>query len=146
MVLLLPGYARNKPFLLSTPPAPKSLPSHLAPRRLYTFETTSPDLGYPMGDGTPAFEDNKGTINSICSYWIHDNIRHLATKISWLNELYTAGILKLLYTKTTLELDDCNTKPLCCKSFKAMLSFLLSLWYSPLSDSKHYQSLYLEDC
>jgi hypothetical protein len=68
-------------------------------------------LGFPIGDPTPTFEDNQGTIHSIWASHTHNNTHHLATKISWLNEHYLAGIIKLLYTKAQLQLSDCNTKP-----------------------------------
>jgi hypothetical protein len=49
-------------------------------------------VGYPVGDTTPKFEDNQATIKSIEASCIHQNTRHLATRISWLNECYTMGI------------------------------------------------------
>jgi hypothetical protein len=69
-------------------------------------------LGYPVGAPTPTFEDNQGIIKAIRASRIYDNTRHLVTNVPWLNEQYTAGIIKLLYTKTMLQLSDCNTKPL----------------------------------
>jgi hypothetical protein len=43
-------------------------------------------LGYPFGAGTPTLDDSQGTIRAIKASCIHDNTRHLATKISRLNE------------------------------------------------------------
>jgi hypothetical protein len=42
-------------------------------------------LGYPVAGATPTLEDSQGTICDIKTSRIHDNTRHLATKISWLN-------------------------------------------------------------
>jgi hypothetical protein len=103
-------------------------------------------LGYPFGAGTPTLDDSQGTIRAIKASRIHDNKRHLATKIYWLNEQYVAGVIKLLYTKTTLQLADVNIKPLCGEHLQAMLSFLVGVLYYPHSDTKHYQSLYLDHC
>jgi hypothetical protein len=61
-----------------------------------------------------------------------------------INEQY--GIIKLLYTQTTLQLSDINTKPLCGKSLQAMISFLVGVRFYPLKDKKHFQSLFLECC
>jgi hypothetical protein len=94
-------------------------------------------LGYTFGAGTPTLDDSQGTIRAIKTSRIHDNTRHLATKISWLNEQYVAGIIKLLYTKTTLQLADVNTKPLCGKHLQAMMYFLVGVRYYPQSDTKH---------
>jgi hypothetical protein len=44
---------------------------------------------------------------------IHDNTRHLATRIPWFHEMFMLGIAKPRYTKTTLQLSHINTKPLC---------------------------------
>jgi hypothetical protein len=106
----------------------------------------SSSLGYPFDAGTPTLDDSQGTIRAIKASRIHDNTRHLHTKISWLDEKYVAGIIKLLYTKTTLQFADVNTKPLCGKHLQAMLSFLVGVRYYPQSNTKHYQSLYLDHC
>jgi hypothetical protein len=103
-------------------------------------------LGYPFGAGTTTFNDSQGIIQAIKVSRIHGNTIYLATKISWLNEQYVAGIIKLLYTKTTLQLADVNTKPLCGKHLQAMLSCLVGVHYYPQSDTNHYQSLYLDHC
>jgi hypothetical protein len=59
-------------------------------------------LGYPIGTGIPTLEDSQGTIRAIKSPRVHKITRHLATQITWLNEIYAAGIITLLYMKTTL--------------------------------------------
>jgi hypothetical protein len=102
-------------------------------------------LGYPFGAETPTLDGSQGTIQAIKASRINDNTRHLAAKISWLNQQYVAGIIKLLYTKTTLQLADVNTKPLCGKHLQAMLSFLVGVRYCHQFDTKHYQSLYLDN-
>jgi hypothetical protein len=103
-------------------------------------------LVYPVAGATPALEDSQGTIRSSKASHVHDNTRHLATKMLWLNEQYVAGIIKLMYTKTTLQLADVNTKPLCGKHLQAMLSFLVGVWLYPQADTNHFQPLYLECC
>jgi hypothetical protein len=103
-------------------------------------------LGYPFRAGTRHLNGSQGTIRSIKASFIHDNTRHLAHKISWLNEQYVAGIIKLLYTKTTLQLSNVNTKPLSGKHLQAMISFRVGVRYYPQPDTKHYQSLYLDHC
>jgi hypothetical protein len=57
-------------------------------------------LEYPVGAPTPTFEEDQGTAKAIRASIIHDNTRHLAMKVSWLNKQHTASIIKLLYTKT----------------------------------------------
>jgi hypothetical protein len=42
-------------------------------------------VGYPVGDATPTFKDNQATIKSIKASRLHENTRHLTTRISWLN-------------------------------------------------------------
>jgi hypothetical protein len=53
-------------------------------------------IGYLVAVVTPTIEDSQGTICAIKASRIHDNTRHLTTKISWLNEQYVAGIIKLM--------------------------------------------------
>jgi hypothetical protein len=93
-------------------------------------------LGYPIDTGIPRLEDSQGTIRSINPSCIHENTRHLAAKITWLNELYAAGIITPLYTKTMLQLADITTKPLCGKHLQAMISFLIGVRYYPLPQNK----------
>jgi hypothetical protein len=97
-------------------------------------------LVYPIGTGIPRLKEIQGTICAIKYSRIHENTRHKATKITWLNELYAAGIIALLYTKTPLQLAYINTKPLCGKHLQAMISFLVGVRYYPPPDMKHYQS------
>jgi hypothetical protein len=101
-------------------------------------------LAYQVGAPTPTFEDNQGTIKAIRASRIYDNAHHLATKISLLNNQYIAGIIKLIYTKTTLQLSDINTEPCCGKSRQAVISFLVGVRFYPLKDTKHFQSLFLD--
>jgi hypothetical protein len=101
-------------------------------------------LGYPVGVQTPTFEDNQGTIKSIRASRIQDNTCYLATKMLWLNEQHTAGIIKLLYTKMTLQLSDISTKPLCGKYLQVMISYLVGVRFYPAKDTRHFQSLFLD--
>jgi hypothetical protein len=104
-------------------------------------------LGYPVASATSTLEDSQGNVRAIIASHIHDNTCHLAIKISCLNKQYVAGIIKLMCTKTTLQLDDVNTKSLCDKHLRAILSFLVvGVWFYPQSDMKHYLYLYLGCC
>jgi hypothetical protein len=53
----------------------------------------------------------------------------------------TTGIIKLVYTNTTLQLADLNTNPLCGKYFQAMITFLVGVRYYPQYTTKYYQSV-----
>jgi hypothetical protein len=103
-------------------------------------------VGYPICDTTSTFEDNQGTITSIKASRLHKNTCHLYTHISWLNKHYVMGIIKLLYTKISLQLSDINTKPLCGHHFQAIFTYGIGVLHYPASDSQHYQYLYLEVC
>jgi hypothetical protein len=59
-------------------------------------------IGYPFMDATITLEDNQCTINTVKSSCLHENTHHLDTRISWISEQYTMGIIKLLYTKKSL--------------------------------------------
>jgi hypothetical protein len=100
--------------------------------------------GYHIGDATPTFKYNQGTIKYIRASRLNENTRHLATLISWINEQYVMVIIKLLYTKTSLQLSNINTKPLCGQYFQAILAYVIGVRHYPTSDSQHYQSLYLD--
>jgi hypothetical protein len=89
------------------------------------------DLGYPIAGATDMMENNQATIKWILSSHIHSNTRHLATRISWLHEMFACGVIKPHYTKTSLQLSDVNTKPLCGAAYYSKLAF--SLWSSILS-------------
>jgi hypothetical protein len=84
-------------------------------------------LGCPVAGTAPTLEDSQCSFRVIKASRIHDNTRHLATKMPWLNEQYVAGIIKFMYTKTTLQLADVNTKSLCGKHLQSMLSFLIGV-------------------
>jgi hypothetical protein len=88
-------------------------------------------LGYPIAGATDTMEDNQATIKYILSSRIHSNTHHLATRISWLHEIFACGVIKPHYTKTSLQLSDVNTKPLCGADYHSKLAF--SLWSSILS-------------
>jgi hypothetical protein len=105
-----------------------------------------PSLGYLVGAPTPTFKDNQGAVKAICTSRIHDNNRYLVTKILWLNKKYTAGIIKLVYTKKSLQLLDCTIKPLCDKCLQAMLTYLMGIHFYPLHDFKHYKSIHMVCC
>jgi hypothetical protein len=113
-------------------------------KTIHTRDFTS-SVGYPIGDPTAKFDDNQGTIKCAKASHLHDNTRHLATHIYWINEQYIMGIIKLLYTKTALQLSDCNTKPLCGRSLQATIAYIVGIRHYPDSDSKHYRDLYLVD-
>jgi hypothetical protein len=85
----------------------------------------------------PLLSNSRGTIRAIKASRIHDNTRHLAMKISWLNDKYT---------KTTLQLANLNTKPLCEKNLQVIIVFRVGVRYYPQENTKHYQSLYLDCC
>jgi hypothetical protein len=103
-------------------------------------------VGYPMGDPTATMEDNQKTIKCVCASRLQTNTGHLATRISWLNKQYVMGVIKLLYTKTTLQLSDCNTKPLNGRDLQSIISYIFRIRHYPDSKSKHYQDLFLADC
>jgi hypothetical protein len=91
-------------------------------------------VGYPIGDATPIFEDNQGTIKSIKASRLHKNTHHVATRIYCLKEHYAMGIIKLIYTKASLQLYDINTKPLCGQNFQAILAYVIGVRNYPASD------------
>jgi hypothetical protein len=103
-------------------------------------------VGYPIGDPTPTFEDNQGTIKSIKASWLNEKNHHLATFISLLNEQYTMDIIKIFYTKTALQLSDCNNKPLCGQYLQSIITYVIGVHNYTAPYSKHYQALYLDVC
>jgi hypothetical protein len=64
----------------------------------------------------------------------------MATNMPWLNEQYTSGIIKLLCTKTALQLSDINGKYL-----QAMIAYLIGIHVYPLPDTNRHKPLFL-DC
>jgi hypothetical protein len=103
-------------------------------------------VGYPVGEATPIFEDNQATIKSIKASRLHENTRHLATHMSWINECYTMGIIRLLYTNTALQLSDCNPKPLCGNHLQSSLAYVIGVPHYPSPGSTHYNALYISVC
>jgi hypothetical protein len=103
-------------------------------------------LGYTIAGATDTMEDNQATIKCILSSRIHSNTRHMATRISWLREMFACGVIKPHYTKTSLRLSDVNTKHLCGAAYHSKLAFLFDLRFYPSHTSKHYISLFLSDC
>ena len=61
-------------------------------------------IGLPIGEPTPTFEDNQGTIKCLKAAHISENVQHLDIKITWLAEQYDEGVVSLEYTKTHLYL------------------------------------------
>jgi hypothetical protein len=88
-------------------------------------------LGYPIAGATDTMEDNQATIKCILSSRIHSNTRHLTTRISWLHEMFACDIIKPHYTKTSLQLSNVNTKPLCGAAYHSKLAFLFGPRFYP---------------
>jgi hypothetical protein len=88
-------------------------------------------LGYPIAGATDTMEDNQATTKCILSSRIHSNTRHLVTRISWLHEMFACGVIKPNYAKTSLQLSDVNTKPLCGAAYHSKLAFLFGLRFYP---------------
>jgi hypothetical protein len=58
----------------------------------------------------------------------------------------TIGIIKLMYTKTVLQLADINTTPICGRHLQSMVAYFVDIRFYPASDYQHYMSLYLGVC
>ena len=65
----------------------------------------SASIGLPIGEPTPTFEDNQGTIKCVKAACISDNAQCLDVKITWLAEQYDEGVVSLDY----IMLANCET-------------------------------------
>jgi hypothetical protein len=98
-------------------------------------------VGFPLTSASPTYENNQGTIKLICTNRLTDTVRHHAIKIAWLNEHYLNNSLKLAYTKTSLMLVDCNTKPVNGSHLFTQISYVIGQCFYPTSNTQHYHDL-----
>jgi len=91
------------------------------------------------------FEDNQGTIKLICTQRLTDTIRHHAVKLAWLNENFLQGSFAVAYSKSTLMLVDCSTKPVNGSQLFQQISFAIGVRFYPSRNQQHYIDLDLDN-
>lgn len=124
----------------------KSMLSSMDPTKQSCYVNSHNQL--PLPTPMPTFEDNQGTINLIRTNHLTDTICHHAITISWFNENFSNDHVKIGYTKTTMMLADCESKP--CNGNQIynqidnQISRLIGQRYFPLPTQQHYHDLDLD--
>jgi hypothetical protein len=101
-------------------------------------------IGFPLIASTPIYEDNQGTIKLVRTHRLTDTVRHYAVKIAWLNEQFAQNQLHTAYTKTTMQLADCSSKPINGSQLFRAISYAIGQRYYPLPHHHHYTLLNLD--
>jgi hypothetical protein len=101
-------------------------------------------IGLPFTSPSILFEDNQGTIKLICTNRLTDTVRHHDVKLAWLTENFVNGNFTVAYTKTTLMLVDCITKPVNGSHLYKQISFSIGQRYFPSPTLQHYHDLDLQ--
>jgi hypothetical protein len=102
-------------------------------------------IGVYLSTPTPTYEDNQGTINLVRTQCLTDTVRHHAVKIAWLNETFSTDQLKPAYTKSSLMLADCSTKPVNGAQLYDKISYGIGQRFYPPPDHQHYHDLDLDN-
>jgi hypothetical protein len=102
-------------------------------------------IGISLTSPTPTYEDNKGTINLIRTNCLTDTVRHHAVKIAWLNENYSNDHLVPAYTKSSMMLADCSTKPTNGAQLSEKIAYAIGQRFYPPSTHQHYHDLDLHE-
>jgi hypothetical protein len=100
--------------------------------------------GIHLNTPTPTYEDNQGTIKLVRTHRLTDTVRHHAVKIAWLNENFDNDQLKLAYTKTSMMLCDCSTKPSNGAKLFDQISYAIGQRFYP-APRQHYHDLCLHE-
>jgi hypothetical protein len=98
-------------------------------------------IGIYLCGPTPTYEDNQGTIKLVRTNRLTDTVRSHAVKIAWLNENFNNEQLQLAYTKTSLMLCDCSTKPSNGAKLYDQISYAIGQHFYPTTDKQHYHDL-----
>jgi hypothetical protein len=114
---------------------------HKGATKTVLLRSSLQSIGFPLHSASLTFEDNQGTIKLICTNRLTDTVRHHVVKIAWLNEQYLNNSLKLAYTKTSLKLVDCNTKPVNGSHLLTQISYVIGQCFYPTTDTQHYHDL-----
>ncbi len=101
-------------------------------------------IGIYLNTPTPTYEDNQGTIKLVRTHRLTDTVRHYAVKIAWLNENFNNDQLKLAYTKTSMMLCDCSTKPSNGSKLFDQISYAIGQRFYPTPDKQHFHDLQLD--
>jgi hypothetical protein len=101
-------------------------------------------LGFDLSSPTPVFEDNQGTIKLIKTSRLTDTVRHNAIKIAYLKEKLDEAAICTAYTKTSLMVVDCTTKPVNGAQLFNQVSYMIGQRFFPTSDLQHYHDLELD--
>jgi hypothetical protein len=101
-------------------------------------------MGFPPTSSTPIFEDNQGTIKLIRTHRLTDTVCHFAVKIAWLHDKFLANHLHAAYTKTSMQLADCSTKPVNGSQLFQSISYAIGQHYYPSPHHHHYTLLDLD--
>lgn len=142
MVLSSHDLARSNNKLPCTPLALRLLPCIKVLSKPSSFESFLQSIGIYLNTPTPTYEDNQGTIKFVC---LTDTICHHAVKTAWLNENFENDQLKLAYTKTTMMLCDCSTKPSNGANLFDQISYVIGQRFYPTPHHQHYHDLDLSD-
>jgi hypothetical protein len=102
-------------------------------------------INIPSKSPGTIFEDNQGSIKLIRTQRLTDTVRHYDVKLAWLNDHFLRGTFQVAYTKTTLMLVDCSTKPVNGSQLFLQISFAIGVRFYPASNTQHYVDLDLEN-
>ena len=101
-------------------------------------------LGYPQIGPTDIAEDNQPLITEVTHSRITPGIRHLDVPIAFLQEQFQRHSFKPIYTNTTDQPADINTKPHGGGSLRKIILSLIGFQHFPPSTSEHYKQLQLD--
>ena len=74
------------------------------------------------------YEDNQGTIQLVQSNRLTDTVRHHAIKLACLQEEYNDNSICLAYTKSSLMVVDCISKPTNGAQLSQQISYIIGQW------------------
>jgi hypothetical protein len=118
---------------------------HRAAFKCSLLQTFLIAIGQPSVLPGMIFEDNQEGIKLIRTQRLTDTVRHHDVKLAWLNEHFLRGTFTVAYTKTTMMLVDCTTKPVDGSQLYLQISFAIGVRYYPACNLQHYLDLDLDN-
>jgi hypothetical protein len=110
---------RLRSIVISTTEAELMILCLLAQECLFIKQAAG-ELGHPITQAIPLYEDNQSTIQVVNNSGQHGRTKHIEVRYHFLNDLVEENVFRLVYTDTRNQIADIFTKPLDIATFCAL--------------------------
>ena len=107
-------------------------------KRIIQYRKFKASLRSPIGHPTPAYEDNEAVISQVKQVKLTPRIRYLDIPMTWLYEQGIKGTYVSIFTQTSRNKADINTKPHGGSNLQTMNMAIFGYQYYPPEGLEHY--------